>query len=132
MERKELTSAAPFVPEAKTLPVLREAIENCKGCDLYRFAEHAVLGEGPQRASVIMIGEQPDDEEDRAGRPFVGPAGRLLDGALRDAQIDRSAVYITNAVKHFKFEERGKGGCTRSRTPWRYAPAGRGWRPRCR
>src|SRR5207244_1354658 len=77
-------------------------------CDLYRDATQAVLGEGPQSSVIVFIGEQPGDEEDRQGRPFVGPAGRLLDRALEEAGIDRANVYITNAVKHFKFEERGK------------------------
>lgn len=96
------------VPTHASLPVLREAVQECRGCDLYRFATQAVFGEGPSRSPVLFIGEQPGDEEDRAGHPFVGPAGRLLDRALKDAEIDRSLTYVTNAVKHFKFEERGK------------------------
>jgi len=90
------------------MPVLQAAVQECHGCDLYRYATRAVFGEGPRSSSIVFIGEQPGDEEDRLGRPFVGPAGRLFDRALQDAGIDRSAVYITNAVKHFKFEERGK------------------------
>lgn len=97
-----------FVPDRKTMPVLREAVQKCRGCDLYEHAKQAVFGEGPQTASAVFIGEQPGDEEDRTGRPFVGPAGRMLDAALQEAGIDRSGVYVTNAVKHFKFEERGK------------------------
>jgi len=100
--------AAPFIPPGATLPQLQEAAQKCRGCDLYRHATQAVLGEGPERARVVIIGEQPGDKEDLAGKPFVGPAGALLDRALADAGIDRSDVYITNAVKHFKFEERGK------------------------
>ena len=88
--------------------MLREAVQSCRGCDLYRYATQAVAGEGPQSSIIVFIGEQPGDEEDRLGRPFVGPAGRLFDRALDEAGIDRSAVYVTNAVKHFKFEERGK------------------------
>lgn len=90
------------------LPQLREAVQSCRGCDLYKRATQAVFGEGPQTSSIVFIGEQPGDEEDREGKPFVGPAGRLFDWALHDAGIDRSAVYVTNAVKHFTFEERGK------------------------
>ena len=88
--------------------MLRKAVQECRGCDLYRHASQAVFGEGPRSATVVFIGEQPGDEEDRRGRPFVGPAGRLLDRALEEAGIDRSSAYVTNAVKHFKFEERGK------------------------
>jgi DNA polymerase len=87
---------------------LWDAAQQCKGCDLYRNATQAVLGEGPPSARIMMVGEQPGDKEDLAGHPFVGPAGALLDRALHDAGIDRADVYITNAVKHFKFEERGK------------------------
>lgn len=100
--------AAPFVPARATLPQLAEAAQRCRGCELYRHATQAVLGEGPAAARVLMVGEQPGDKEDLAGRPFVGPAGHLLDRALADAGIARSEVYVTNAVKHFKFEERGK------------------------
>ena len=102
------TSAAEFVPNRRTLGKLCEAVQTCQGCDLYRYATQAVFGEGPSRARVMFIGEQPGDQEDLQGRPFVGPAGKLLDRALADAGIDRTEVYVTNAVKHFKFEERGK------------------------
>jgi uracil-DNA glycosylase family protein len=101
-------SAAPFVPERPTLPRLREAAAGCRGCDLWRDATRTVFGEGRQSATVMLVGEQPGDREDLKGRPFVGPAGRLLDEALAEAGIDRSATYLTNAVKHFKFEARGK------------------------
>jgi uracil-DNA glycosylase family protein len=101
-------TAAPFVPERHTLKILREAAQRCRGCPLWRKATQAVFGEGPARARVIMIGEQPGDREDLAGRPFVGPAGRLLDEALVAAEIDRTQVYVTNAVKHFKWEPVGK------------------------
>jgi uracil-DNA glycosylase len=101
-------SAAEFVPAHTTLAVLRDAVQNCRGCDLYRNATQAVAGEGPRGSRVVFIGEQPGDEEDKTGRPFVGPAGRLFDKALEEAGIDRAEVFITNAVKHFKFEERGK------------------------
>lgn len=87
---------------------LTEAVQRCHGCDLYKCASKAVFGEGPKSAQIVFVGEQPGDEEDRQGHPFVGPSGKLLDKALVDAGIDRALVYVTNAVKHFKFEERGK------------------------
>src|SRR5580704_488318 len=105
---EKATSAAEFIPEHPTLRALRDEVQRCRGCDLYRYATQAVFGEGPRSARIAMVGEQPGDEEDRQGRPFVGPAGRLLNKALEDAGIERSLVYVTNAVKHFKFEERGK------------------------
>ena len=100
--------ASPFVPQGATLSQLRTAEQDCRGCDLYLHATQAVGGEGPARARIVMVGEQPGDKEDVAGKPFVGPAGMLLDRALEEAGIDRDTVYVTNAVKHFKFEERGK------------------------
>jgi DNA polymerase len=93
---------------SKQLAVLRKEVQDCRACDLYKYATQGVAGEGPATASILFIGEQPGDEEDRKGAPFVGPAGKLLDRALGDAGIDRASVYVTNAVKHFKFEERGK------------------------
>jgi uracil-DNA glycosylase family protein len=108
-------TAAPFVPEDRTLPVLQEAVQHCQGCDLYRNATQAVFGEletgakaNEPKVAVMMIGEQPGDQEDKQGRPFVGPAGRLLDKCLEEAKIDRRQVYVTNAVKHFRWEPRGK------------------------
>jgi DNA polymerase len=101
-------TAADFVPAQATLAELWEAAQGCRGCDLYRNATQAVLGEGAEHARIVLIGEQPGDKEDIEGHPFVGPAGRLLDRALADAGIERANVYITNAVKHFKFEVRGK------------------------
>lgn len=100
--------AAGFVPQHPTLPLLKKAVQDCRGCDLYVHATQAVLGEGPKTARLVLIGEQPGDQEDLKGRPFVGPAGRVIDRALQEAGISRNEVYITNAVKHFKFEERGK------------------------
>lgn len=108
MARKSVEGAAPFVPSGASLPELAVAAQRCEGCDLYKHATQAVLGEGPTTAKIVLIGEQPGDREDLAGKPFVGPAGNLLDRALEDAGIARSEVYVTNAVKHFKFEERGK------------------------
>jgi uracil-DNA glycosylase len=107
-------SAAAFVPASHALPVLEKAVQNCRGCDLYRNATQAVFGEmdasgsSKSRAAMMLIGEQPGDKEDREGRPFVGPAGKLLDRCLEEAGVDRKAVYVTNAVKHFKWEPRGK------------------------
>lgn len=100
--------AAQFVPARATIPVLQSAVQSCRGCDLYLHATQGVLGEGPKDAHLVLVGEQPGNEEDLQGRPFVGPAGHLLDRALEEAGIDRTDVYVTNAVKHFKFEERGK------------------------
>src|SRR3954451_18557567 len=101
--------ASPFVPEgARSVKALREAAAGCRGCHLYANATQTVFGDGSPRARVVMVGEQPGDREDREGAPFVGPAGRELDKALDAVGIERRDVYITNAVKHFKFEERGK------------------------
>ena len=106
--RPALPTAAPFVPESKSLKTLAEAAQGCRGCDLYKNATQAVFGEGKKGASVLFVGEQPGDKEDEEGRPFVGPAGRLFDKALEAAGIDRAQVFVTNAVKHFKFVPRGK------------------------
>jgi len=108
MAQPVLHDAAASVPEHPTIRTLQSAVHDCRGCDLYRYATQAVFGEGPSRAQIVLVGEQPGDQEDRQGHPFVGPAGKLLDRALEEAGIDRSLVYVTNAVKHFKFEERGK------------------------
>jgi uracil-DNA glycosylase family protein len=101
-------TAADFLPERRTLPALREAAATCRGCSLYRNATQTVFGEGPGRAEIVFVGEQPGDVEDRRGKPFVGPAGRVLSEALEEAEIDRTQVYVTNVVKHFKFTPRGK------------------------
>src|SRR5438128_5249653 len=100
----EPNDATPFLPERRTLTSLREAASGCRGCPLWRNATQTVFGEGPAAARVVMLGEQPGDREDLEGRPFIGPAGKLLDQALERADIDRSTVYVTNAVKHFKWE----------------------------
>jgi len=103
-------TAQPFVPKrARSLGALADAAERCEGCPLYHDATQTVFGEGPRDARIFMVGEQPGDAEDRAGRPFVGPAGRLLDRALAEAELDRDAIYLTNAVKHFKFVRREGG-----------------------
>jgi uracil-DNA glycosylase len=100
--------ATPFLPERKSLKALREAAAGCRGCHLHERATQTVFSDGPKRARLMMVGEMPGDQEDRAGRVFVGPAGRELDKALHAVGIERADVYITNVVKHFKFEERGK------------------------
>lgn len=105
---RERQTAEPFVPGTRSLPALREAARGCRGCPLWRNATQTVFGEGPTRARVLLLGEQPGDREDLEGRPFVGPAGRLLDQALLAAGIVRTEVYVTNAVKHFKWEPAGK------------------------
>jgi DNA polymerase len=101
-------SAYEFIPERPTIPKLWEAAQGCTACDLYKNATQAVLGEGPRQAPAFLVGEQPGDQEDLAGKPFVGPAGRVLDEVLLEAGIARGEVYVTNAVKHFKWEPRGK------------------------
>src|SRR5213076_3333005 len=103
----EFPTAEAFLPQRITLPALKKAAQGCRGCPLYKNATQAVLGEGPEHASVMFIGEQPGDQEDLAGKPFVGPAGKILDQVLEEVRIDRSDVYVTNAVKHFKWEPRG-------------------------
>ncbi|GHF82353.1 DNA polymerase [Amycolatopsis bartoniae] len=110
MAAKTRRDASEFVPDSIELSRLREASRSCRGCDLYQDATQTVFGEGPRQADVLVLGEQPGDREDREGEPFVGPAGKLLDRALVEAGIDRERVYVTNAVKHFKFtrSERGK------------------------
>jgi uracil-DNA glycosylase len=101
-------TALPYLPKRLTLNTMREAVQGCRGCDLYKHATQAVFGEGPRTATIMFVGEQPGDHEDRKGQPFVGPAGRMFDKALEEVGIDRGDVYVTNAVKHFKFTMRGK------------------------
>jgi uracil-DNA glycosylase len=100
-------AAAP-VPETASLPKLREAALECRACDLWKTGTQTVFGEGSKNAAIVFVGEQPGDKEDRAGKPFVGPAGRVFDEGLAAAGIDRRLAYVTNAVKHFKWEARGK------------------------
>jgi uracil-DNA glycosylase family protein len=104
----ETGSAADFPPPRLNLTALREAASGCRGCHLWQVGTQTVFGEGARDAQVMFVGEQPGDQEDKAGKPFVGPAGRLLDDALAEAGIDRSLTYVTNAVKHFKWQARGK------------------------
>jgi uracil-DNA glycosylase family protein len=101
-------TATPLIPETPTLPKLREAAAGCKACDLWKTGTQTVFGEGTRRAEILFVGEQPGNDEDLAGRPFVGPAGRVLDEGLEQAGIDRALAYVTNVVKHFKWEPRGK------------------------
>ncbi|MEV0581497.1 UdgX family uracil-DNA binding protein [Nonomuraea sp. NPDC050310] len=102
------TGAAQFLPGEPDLGSLREAAARCEGCGLYRDAIQTVFGEGPAKARYVLVGEQPGDQEDRRGEPFVGPAGRVLDRALEEAGIAREETYVTNAVKHFSFTMKGK------------------------
>jgi uracil-DNA glycosylase family protein len=101
-------TAAPLIPERPTLKKLKEAAAGCTACPLHETGTQTVFGEGLTKAEIILVGEQPGDQEDLAGKPFVGPAGRLLDKALEEAGIDRKLAYVTNTVKHFRFEQRGK------------------------
>jgi uracil-DNA glycosylase family protein len=105
---KEEPGAQRWVPSGATLSELREAVQGCRGCELYQEATQAVMGRGPRRARLVLLGEQPGDQEDRQGEPFVGPAGRLLEKALGEAGLDPGEVYLTNVVKHFRFRGRGK------------------------
>lgn len=104
----EKLSAEPYVPEKHTLPVLREAMPSCRGCNLYKHAIQVVPGAGTSRAKLMLVGEQPGDQEDQQGEPFVGPAGKMLHKAMEELGIDPKLVYVTNAVKHFKYVPRGK------------------------
>ena len=101
-------TASEYLPEGRGLRTLRKAAQGCQGCDLWRDATHTVFGEGRSEAELMLVGEQPGDREDLEGAPFVGPAGRVLDRALEAAEIDRKDVYVTNAVKHFKWRPRGR------------------------
>jgi uracil-DNA glycosylase len=105
---REPARTEDFLPTTLSLPSLKKAAATCRGCLLYLKATQTVFGEGPANARVMLVGEQPGDAEDKQGRPFVGPAGRVLDKALEEVGLDRKTVYLTNAVKHFYFEERGK------------------------
>ena len=107
-EPKPGEPVSDLLPDRPTLNAVREVAAGCKACDLYKRGTQTVFGEGPRKADVMLVGEQPGDAEDLAGHPFVGPAGKLLDRALEDAGIDRRLVYVTNVVKHFKWEPRGK------------------------
>ncbi|MEX0611615.1 MAG: UdgX family uracil-DNA binding protein [Pirellulales bacterium] len=120
------TSAEDFLPPRLNLKALREAAQSCQGCDLYKNATQTVFGEGPGDASMMMLGEMPGDEEDKQGHPFVGPAGRLLDEAVEEAGISRNEVYVTNVVKHFRWEPRGKSRLHK-KPSWRQIEACKPW-----
>lgn len=106
--RRPVRSAAQFIPPRLTIAALQKAAASCTGCDLYQRATQTVFGEGAAHAAIMLVGEQPGDQEDQAGLPFVGPAGKILDKALAEVGIMRESVYVTNAVKHFKWEPQGK------------------------
>jgi DNA polymerase len=108
MTKRPPTDASDLIPDRPTLEKVRAAAKDCQACDLWRRGTQTVFGEGRPRANLMLVGEQPGDAEDLAGHPFVGPAGKLLNRALQDAGIDRADVYVTNVVKHFKWEPRGK------------------------
>jgi uracil-DNA glycosylase len=108
MPKRSQQTAAPLIPPEPTIPKLRAAAATCRACDLWKRGTQTVFGEGSGKPRVMLVGEQPGDQEDIQGRPFVGPAGKILDKALVEAGIDRNDVYVTNAVKHFKWEPRGK------------------------
>jgi DNA polymerase len=110
-------SAADFLPPRRTLPALRRAAAGCRGCHLWKVGTQTVFGEGTRTATLMFVGEQPGDQEDRAGHPFIGPSGRLLDAALERAGLDRGDAYVTNAVKHFKWVPDGSGKRRIHKTP---------------
>jgi DNA polymerase len=119
-------TAAPLVPPRPTLKKLKDAAGGCKACPLWKTGTQTVFGEGSTKAEAMFVGEQPGDQEDKAGKPFVGPAGRLLDEALGDAGIDRSLAYVTNVVKHFKWQAQGKRRI-HQKPNWREIAACRPW-----
>jgi DNA polymerase len=125
MVSEEPSGAQRWVPDRPSLKRLREAVQDCRGCELYRDATQAVMGEGPASAAVMVLGEQPGDKEDQAGEPFVGPAGKLLDRALAEAGLEPGDVFRTNVVKHFRFSgTRGKQRIHKSPSRWHVAACG--------
>lgn len=108
MDKKATGKTQKFLPDRNSLKAAREAVQECRGCDLYKNATQAVFGEGLKKAKILFVGEVPGDKEDIQGHPFVGPAGKILDQALQELGINRKDVYVTNAVKHFKWTPRGK------------------------
>jgi DNA polymerase len=124
--RNPYPTAAAFLPDKLSMTALRDAVQGCRGCPLYANATQAVFGEGTLKAEVMLVGEQPGDQEDKAGAPFVGPAGGVLDRALEEAGIDRGTTYVTNAVKHFKWKARGTRRI-HDKPSWTEAMACRPW-----
>jgi DNA polymerase len=127
---EEYARPAP-VPETSSLSEVRAASRECTACHLYKHATQTVFGEGPKGAPIMLVGEQPGDYEDVAGKPFVGPAGKIMDQALEEAGIDRSHVYVTNAVKHFNGSRGASVESTRNQTPAKSQLAGHGLRRSC-
>ena len=127
---KSGTSAEDFFPDRKSIKAFREAAADCEACDLWKRGTQTVFGEGARHAEIVFVGEQPGNEEDLSGKPFVGPAGRLLDEALAQAGIDRAQTYVTNVVKHFKWEPRGKRRIHKNQTPAKLLPAVHGSKQR--
>ena len=124
LSRQEYPGAEPWVPEDHAIPALEAAAPACRGCELYRDATQVVMGRGDPNADLMLVGEQPGDSEDRQGKPFVGPAGRLLVGALQEAGIDPARAYVTNAVKHFRFTTKGKQRIHATPTRWNVTACG--------
>lgn len=120
-DAEDYPGAGPFLPARRTIPALAKAVHDCRGCDLYREATQAVFGEGAPDARLVLVGEQPGDVEDREGEPFVGPAGRVLDRALEEVGLARDEIWVTNAVKHFRFTQRGKRRMHESPSRWHVA-----------
>jgi uracil-DNA glycosylase len=124
LARKEYPGAQPWVPEDHSIPALEAAAPSCRGCELYRDATQVVMGRGDPHADLMLVGEQPGDQEDRQGKPFVGPAGRLLVDALQEAGIAPDRAYVTNAVKHFRFTTKGKQRIHATPTRWNVTACG--------
>ena len=128
--RTPATSAEQFFPPKITLRSLAQAAQTCRGCALFANATQTVFGAGPRSSSAIFVGEQPGHEEDLAGKPFVGPAGRILEEALREAEIDREQIYVTNVVKHFKWVAQGKRRLHEKPRGQKFQPVCPGWKRR--
>ncbi|HVD62973.1 MAG TPA: UdgX family uracil-DNA binding protein [Lapillicoccus sp.] len=124
LSRQEYPGAEPWVPEDHSIPALEAAAPSCRGCELYRDATQVVMGRGDPNSDLMLVGEQPGDQEDRQGKPFVGPAGRLLVGALQEAEIRPERAYVTNAVRHFRFQTKGKERIHATPTRWNVTACG--------